>query len=74
MSSEEVKGRQFNLGGEYPLLLCEECIQHKITAPTMGASIIFLEKAAQYGEAVAADIRGATQKEGVNAVIYIQYS
>ena len=34
LSSEEVKGHQFNLGGENTLPLCDECIKHKITPPT----------------------------------------
>eukprot|EP00957_Ditylum_brightwellii_P078733 5986484-Ditylum_brightwellii.AAC.2 len=36
LSSKEVKVWQVNTGGKQPLPLCEECIEHKITAPTMG--------------------------------------
>eukprot|EP00957_Ditylum_brightwellii_P048993 3717301-Ditylum_brightwellii.AAC.1 len=35
LPSDEVKAQQVNTGGKQPLPFCEECIKHKITAPTM---------------------------------------
>ena len=43
LSRDEEKGHQVNLGGKYLLPLCDECIKHEITNPTMGFLTTFGE-------------------------------